>query len=823
MHRLALPRISTASARACRMLAWICVFSAFCLQSAPQVWAQTGAVNALEAYEQALVQYRRGAIPEALQQIEAALAAAPENQRIRFDAIEIANSAGATQKAVALAAGQDLAQMPIYALSALGRAARRSADFARSQQAYDAILGKNPEDADAAIGRALALVGQREFDAATKTIDTLAGARTPAIEIAALEARALIAQAQNNDLEVLRFSNEMLRRDDTNIAALQMRFAALIRLGLPELARSAIPATTLTSAQRAKLAQDALALESRYFYTDEALREYRFRTDAVIDELAALPQQFAGVPAAQFEGGLRDRIALLADRGRFAEAYEALTPLLASQAAFPAWFSPVIAQVLLAQRAPVAAIQWFEKAFTEGVNDANTQVGYFFALLEAERADDALIYAKKMVDRARNPVAGEAIDQAAVLRFRVLWARALLYTDHVDAAWQAAKPLAEDAPANVEAALLRVETMATRGWPEQAEEELLWLLGENPRNINALTRLADTRLQRGNRVGARWALDEARSLDPENRAGLRSARDRAINDAPYARLDLGLARTLDSASIATADRERRAEMLVNSGWWQDQLRLTATGFHSQDTRANGAQIRRQGASLGAEWAQEDISAQLSVLGDDAGNVGISLRGAWAMDDRWRLTGDVGRNDAQLPLRALASNISQTAVRIGLGYRAHESTAVNLGLASAQLTDGNVRTEINLNWTQRWRATAHGHLDSRVDVYSVNSKRSDTPYFSPSRRHGAALSIVGEWVQWRAYSKSLTHQLTLIGGRDWQRDVAATDVFGGRYAQVLRLSPCTELRYGAEWLRRGYDGKPETRQGAFLSIDHRWLP
>ncbi len=765
------------------------------------------------AHDAAIASFRAGDFRAALAALRPLQAANADSVTLRADLIVVAQSAADDALVVALGKAVALNTLPTYALPALARSARVLGDFALSESVYGENLRREPGDVDATVGRALALRSLGKLQEALDLVDALPRQTEQKFQRAILEVKALVSASFGKDLEVVRWSLEMLALDANDASAQRYRFDALNRLGLVEQAREVTPTALLSREEQAQIGHDQLIAESRFVSVDESIQAYRFRIDPIIENLTALETQFAGTKAAQ--RARWDRISLLLDRQRFAEAGALLGVERSSVAQFPGWFTAVAAQTLLANREPNSSVIEFEKAFASGVNDPSARATFFYALLEAERTDDALAHVENL-----QSATASAGNKSELLRVQILRARALLYTDQVAAAWAQIEKLVALAPASIEVNVVKAEAQATRGWKRDALETLDWIRGQFPGNVAATVQLADVTLQRGERARARAWLEEARATDPENLRALRSARDRAVNDSALVRLDVSTGVTRENQTVGNASSERRAELTVYSPWLADRARLFGSAAQLRDARSESDVIERNVGTLGLEWSREDWSAALQVSGDNNNVFGVSARGAIELSDQLRVNASVGYDDRDLPLRAWRGAVNATNASLGAQWRAHESQAFGLNLSGAHFSDGNNRSELGVFWSQRWLSQAHVRIDTRADGYLAHNSKSDVAYFSPSQRYGGAASATLDWVQWRRYEKNLTHRLSLTAGFDAQRDVKTTGLYAARYEHAWTLGRCTSLRYGVEWLQRGYDGKPENKRGAFLSFEQR---
>ncbi len=785
-----------------------------------------------ESHTRAVAQYRAGNAATALIEIERALTDRNADRVVQHDAVVIAQAAQKPEKATAWAEVLDLNSTPEYVLRALGRAARDTGAFARARGAYEAILNRTPGDIDAVVGKTLSLVGEKRLDEALTTINAVTLTDKSATAFSVWEARALVAEAFGREVDVLRAVKEMLLIDPNSSVALRLRFASARRLGLAQIAGFLTPTAILTVDEKNQLRRDALIADARFPAPGESVSAFRFRLDNVIDNLAQYASTVKGTP--EGDRAFWDLITIMLDRGHAKQAYALLEPELKPAATFPLWFQGVIAQILLANQKPFESVEWFERVLKAGADSLNTKVAYFYALLECERLDDAANYALSIRSEVEAAFKAGTVEASDVQRLRLNWVRALLYSDELVPGTKALDPIQLAAPASDEVNGLRTESLSYRGRLFAAHEHATWLLGRIPENAALLTQIADIELQRGDREAARTTLHAARVADPEARGPMRAERDRAINDSALLRLEFNFGNSLplektsadqnNGLTLASPARERRTELTVYSPWMDDTWRGLASAFTLQDWSATGEEIKRNGAGVGIEWSARDVSAYGQMIVDDgpAGNqVGVTLRVAKTLNDDWRVSMGVGRNDLQLPLKAFAAGIDMTYVNASVRHQLTDAHALSLTMGGARFSDGNTRLDGAIVWDGNWYRHAHLRLNSRTELYGVRHTLTDVPYFSPSERYGIAASVTADWLHWRKYTRTLNHHFTVAVGRDWQEDRAPTDLFGFRYAQIWRFDPCTEFRFEAEYIRRGYDGKPETKRVAGARLEHRF--
>ncbi len=775
------------------------------------------------ALERAVSAWRQGEVAAALSQLRALRLAHPTELAIANDLVVVAH--GARETALALEVGRTLTlgTTPSYVLRALGNAARAERAFALSRECFELLHARDPKEVDAVVGLALALRGEQKYAQARQALDAAGehAGMPRALALSVLEARALIDESDGRFAQALEGCEAMLALQPDARLALLMRFRVLRAIGLPHVAQARTPAEILSADERQQLRHELMTRESRFRYVTpaESPADIRFRLDPIVDAL-----RLERSNAVQATLALRmafDEVALLSESQRPVEALTALEPLLQAGTPLPAWFAAIAGEVLLSNRRPREAIVQYQAALAGGLGDIGTKLGLFYALLEFERTDDALSLARTMVQDAQKPVDG-VVDKAALLDARILLVRALLYTDQTPLAYEALLPLYADVPANREVNFARIEVLAARGWLGEAESALQWLRGEIPDHPWVLATLADVRAQRGNRGGARTVLEEVRVIAPENRRGLRVARDQATAHSGLVRLELGAGRSDALETGALAGRERRAELNVYSPWLFDRTRAWGRTFVTSDESKAGVLIRRTGGALGADWSAEDLAASVLIGQDNAQRLTASLRGTITFDDRLKMSLSASRNETDLPLRGWAQAVQSTSAQVGAEWRWHESRSLGASVGTTQFSDQNRRFELSTYWTEVWQRTAHFTLDTRVDGYALSNSKQNVAYFAPRERYGGSLTGSMQWMQWRAYEYNMSHHLVAALGIDTQSGYERSLLASVRYEHLWRLGACTDLRYGVQWLRRNYDGVSERKSGVFLSLERRLL-
>jgi len=75
--------------------------------------------------------------------------------------------------------------------------------------------------------------------------------------------------------------------------------------------------------------------------------------------------------------------------------------------------------------------------------------------------------------------------------------------------------------------------------------------------------------------------------------------------------------------------------------------------------------------------------------------------------------------------------------------------------------------------------------------------------------------------WRRYERSFLQRLALTGGRYWQKDYDAKNIWSVRYEHDWDISDSLSLLYGVTWSQRAFDGSLEDSLWTYFDMVWRF--
>ncbi len=259
---------------------------------------------------------------------------------------------------------------------------------------------------------------------------------------------------------------------------------------------------------------------TRYVATDKAL--------ALLDSLIAEARAAQPVDTALVRRLRIDRVVALRNRNRMSEVIAEVESLFPTEPP-PTYVTEALADALLYERRPEEAVTAYEVVVKAEPHNLNAQYGRVFALVEAERLDDAVAAIDAIA-------AGQGTYQAypgvpsAYLNLEKSYADMLaadvrLWANDVDEGYTRLEAMAHAAPANPLIRRSLVAAMRQRGWPRQAEEDAAIAATLRPGTLPTQIMQANTELSRYRLNQAQAAVDRLIATAPDDLSVQRLAED----------------------------------------------------------------------------------------------------------------------------------------------------------------------------------------------------------------------------------------------------------------------------------------------------------
>jgi biofilm PGA synthesis protein PgaA len=165
---------------------------------------------------------------------------------------------------------------------------------------------------------------------------------------------------------------------------------------------------------------------------------------------------------------------------------------------------------------------------------------------------------------------------------------------------------------------------------------------------------------------------------------------------------------------------------------------------------------------------------------------------------------------ETPLRALRHGITANAASTNVAYRESESREFRLGTEAMDFSDGNLRTGVAGQYTERLMTRPRFTLDGILGLgTSRNSADSNRPYFNPRQDATVTYGLSLNQALYRRYELLYDHHLVVSPGLYWQQDFGQNGIISALYEHRVRANDTVEAGLGVSFSRRPYDGNYES--------------
>ncbi len=794
--------------------------------------AATHAAVTPAAYDEAIRAAYSGDTATALARLEEWHRTYPAQTHILYDLVTMLGVAGRHEAALRYFQQVVDPAAPAYAVKSLAASARAAGRAWDAQTAYELLITKTPDDAEAHAGLAYAWMAQGRVDAALDYVKS----RLPRMssEYARRDLPLIVALAELHEqgqqwLLAAATYQDVLRFEPNFRYAVRGRVFALSRVGAFHLAKRLADAAPAMFDQREsrQLAHDAAARGVLFgrarLAVDDGPSRYAV-TDRALELNAELTRQFGDSENTQF-----DRLVALRDRGRMREVVDLYASLARNKADVPPYAQVAAADAYLQLELPEAARDLYRSALHEsGSADRDEapdwQIALMYAYSEAEQHDEAEALADRLLRdtprivnkglpgiESRNPGYAQAALAASLMR---------LYADRLDEAQRRLDELHRLAPFHSGIRTAWASLQAARERPRAALEAFMLLQLDQPASLDAALGRADTLLALDQVDEARDVLAPLLARHLDSKAVQDLARRLESRDRLQLRIDATVGR---GASVAGA--ETLLEAALYSSPLNESLGSRYRAF-SRLSRAvgdsRGVSVARTRVGAGIDYRARDVRAEAEInhATGAAGISGMVLALSRKLSDAWQLHAALDTNVNALPAAAYRNGVTGRLLTMGATWIYHESRKAGGELAALRFSDGNLRTAAHLWWSERWISGPAFRLETVAALSASANSLGGASYFNPEHDREAGLTVSGEWLGWRRYRRSFRHRLSYTLGRYWQQGFAAGAVGDFRYEQEWRGDPNMSLRYGLGHASHPYDGNRERRNYGYMNLN--WL-
>lgn len=798
----------------------------------------------VDPHAAAIAQARAGDHAGALAALERLAAERPGDRAIVFDQIVVLGWAGRDGEALSKAATVDLSGAPAWLLEAIGHSARKLKYFDHAEAAWRRAMARAPERVDSRIGLAHTLADRGDHAAAAMLLDdalsgSAPGAVAPDAEARArlLDARASLAESTGDWIAALAFHQRALAAQPQRRDSLRGVIRSADRLGAPRLASDLAAELEgshpdlLSDAQTVALADHAAALNVRWGRVEERIEsgDARFgwldrallHSEPVATRLAEATGAGLAVDASAFDEPdrrrLADRIVALELRRRPQDAIALYESMQAAQLPVPAYALASVADSLVETRQPERALPLYQAALEASPDDFDASLGLFYALVEAERLDEATAHVDALAQRTPKWLSGDRANRDAVAA-RTSQALARLYADRLDEAERRTGELRDELPYNAQVREAFASVALARGRPRLADEEFRRALAVDSRSAGLRAQRVEPLLDVHAFAEAEAQWRDAAGLRADDHRVRRAGELWAVHNLRELEMMGSFGRSSGGAPTGTNDWRLDARLYSQPLAYRWRV-FGQTSRSRADFDDGAASWHREG--VGAEYRARDLRLTAALTDGSADRLGVEAGGEWQIDDRWSVAAFGSSVSSNSPLQAWKAGIRASEVALSARHAVSESRAFAAGLTQFGFTDGNDRLGGWASWFERWVSTPRWRFESTASLGASENSLDGAPYFNPGSDLTASVELAAEWLSWRRYERSFRHRLAATLGSYDQQDFGSGSIAGLAYEHVWDIDRLLYLRYGIGRSLRPYDGERTGRTSAFFMLNGRF--
>jgi biofilm PGA synthesis protein PgaA len=191
------------------------------------------------------------------------------------------------------------------------------------------------------------------------------------------------------------------------------------------------------------------------------------------------------------------------------------------------------------------------------------------------------------------------------------------------------------------------------------------------------------------------------------------------------------------------------------------------------------------------------------------------------DDHWTLGFAYALRTLDVPIAAVVVGVHADRFALNADYRVSESRDFGALAIHEGYSDGNSRSELLAYFRERWITGPIYKLDTRLDLDASRNTLAGTNYFNPKRDETAAVTLQNQWLQFRRYESSLTHELDVGFGDYLEQGYGQGAIALLRYQAVYQVNRRVMLKAGAGTGIRPYDGRRETLDVLTFKVEGRF--
>ncbi|HZW12498.1 MAG TPA: poly-beta-1,6 N-acetyl-D-glucosamine export porin PgaA [Noviherbaspirillum sp.] len=786
------------------------------------------AVPAAE-YDAAIYAARSGDTGTALAKLNEWHRNDPKDLRIVYDLAAVLDMAGQHEAALQYYGKVVQAEAPPYAIKSVAHSARAAGKAKEAEAAYQLLLTKTPDDAEAHAGLAYAWLSQGQDQAALDHIKSRLPATTSSYtrrDAPLIVALAEAYETRKEWIPAAAMYQEVLRLEPNFRYALRGRVFALNNAGAFHLARRLAESRpeAFTVEERSRLAYDASARTVLFgkaqLEADDTPGRFA-ATDLALKQNEDTAKQFGPTTRNSF-----DRVVALSNRVRTREAIELYESLLEQKVAIPPYVRAAAADAYLEQRQPERA----RDLYLSVLNDAESaklpdafdwQIALLYAYGEAEQHREAEELADRLLAGMpaymNKGVAAVEAPNDEYARSALMAALVRLYADRAELAEQRLAELRALAPFNHDIRSSWALLQLVREHPRASLEEYALLQADYPESVEAGLGHAEGLVTLNRLDDANVVFASVQENYPDRMAVQVFKRELDSHDAYHLQVDTVIGRGAENAG---------AESVFDAILYSPPLTKSIGTPYRAFVRVNRAEgdaddesVSRTRYGIGMDYRLNGISTavELNHASGDADRDGVAASVSVGWSDQWRSYAKFDSNVNDLAAAAYRDGVTGRSLSLGTAWTKHESRMVGAEIAQTRFSDDNTRYAARLWWTERWISGPIFKLSTTAAFSASRNSETDTSYFNPERDREATVTMVGEWLGWRRYENAFRQRVSFTAGHYSQKGYSGGEVGDLRYEHEWRMDPTLYLLYGIGHSLHPYDGEREHRNYAYLSL------
>ncbi|WP_280542119.1 poly-beta-1,6 N-acetyl-D-glucosamine export porin PgaA [Chromohalobacter sp. 11-W] len=510
-----------------------------------------------------------------------------------------------------------------------------------------------------------------------------------------------------------------------------------------------------------------------------------------------------------------DRLVVLRQLRRFDDVIDDYESLRRASVTLPTYAQAPVADAYLARQRPEKAAALYRQVLDAGSPaPLAVKTGYYYALIESEDYEGAKQQLARLDDRTptwryrENQTASPVPnwERSEIDRLRV---RDAAYRNHEEVALERATTLYRAAPRNTDVINALATTQRARGWYRQAQATTELAKAYAP--DDKATRLNIAENAQDLEAFPRWqATSEALAEQFPSDSAVRRNRLEWLDRQHFSIEGQGSFGRSHGGNAVNGSQDGDYQLRLNSPWSEGGYRIYAEQSYQWGDYDEGAE-RHSRQSLGVErqWLRRHWWAALSgeQLND---HLGLELGWSQWLGDHWQYQLRTQTQSPETPLRAERDDLDGRLYQTQVTWRQNESRDATLTLSALDISDGNLRSDVAVDLTQRVQASAH-HQTRLIGSLSAEHNRDvEADYYNPEGQRMAGITLEHDWLTWRRYDRSLTQNLSLGAASEWESGYGGAPGYEVSYGHTWQLTRTWSINYGIGWESHAYEGEREKR-------------